>query len=73
MAGKRKPVRTPIIDASGHQLNTAAVPEHVVEDLCRTVFQEVRKFFSNPAVQADYEKWLVEYRKLHPQRGGETT
>lgn len=66
MAGKKRKLIIPTVDVSGHAVDCEAIPEGIKEDLSRVIFRQVREFFSNPAVQADYEKWLVEYRRTHP-------
>lgn len=58
-----------IPDMSDHCLDVEAIPDHTVEDFCRVIFGEVRRFFADPAVKADYEKWREEYHKIHPQKG----
>ncbi len=73
MAGKKQRLVIPIVDVSGHAVDCEALPGGIKEDLSRVIFRQVRGFFSSPAVQADYDKWLVEYRRTHPlARGGET-
>lgn len=72
MAGKKCPLVTPKIDVTGHAVDCEAIPEAIKEELSRIIFRGVREFFSNPAVVADYNKWLAEYRQTHPlARGGE--
>ncbi len=72
MAGKRRTLVIPTVNTGSHALDHDQLPDHVKEDLGRLIFKGVRKFFSDPAVQEDYQKWLVEYRKTHPEKGGET-
>lgn len=55
-----------------HTPDPDAMPDYAKEELSRVIFRQVRKFFSDPRVKADYEKWLVEYRRTHPVKGGET-
>ncbi len=73
MAGKKRQLIIPTVDVSGHAVDCEAIPDGIKEDLSRVIFRQVREFFSNPAVQADYDKWLVEYRRTHPlEKGGAT-
>lgn len=73
MAGKKQRLVFPNVDVSGHAVDCESIPTPIKEELSRIIFRGVREFFSNPAVKADYDKWLVEYRRTHPKaRGGET-
>lgn len=73
MAGKKRPLVIPKADVSGHAVDCEALPDATKEDLSRVIFRQVREFFSDPAVKADYDKWLVEYRQTHPlAKGGAT-
>lgn len=73
MAGKKRQLIIPTVDVSGHAVDCEALPDGIKEDLSRVIFHQVREFFSDPAVKADYDKWLVEYRRTHPlAKGGAT-
>lgn len=54
----------------GHKVDPEKMPEIDKENLGRLIFREVRKYFSDPAVQADYLAWREEYRKTHPAQSG---
>lgn len=71
MARKRQAVVITSASLGNHALDHGQMPDHAREDFCRLIFGGVRKFFSDPSVQRDYEKWLAEYRKTHPITGGE--
>lgn len=43
----------PVIDVS-------LIPEHEIDQLCRTLLPAVKKLFEDPAVQEDFEKWKAE-------------
>ena len=38
------------------------IPKSDAEHLARATLQAVERYFKNPEVQADYQKWLAEYR-----------
>lgn len=40
---------------------SATKPDY--KPLARVLLEEINRFFEDPANQADYEKWLEEYRK----------
>lgn len=71
MAGKKRVLAIPTVRMGEHALNHEEMPDHTKEDIGRLIFKEVRRFFSDPHVQADYQAWLIEYRKSHPSEGGE--
>lgn len=74
MASKKCPLVAPPIDVTGHAVDCESIPDAIKEELSRIIFRNVREFFSNPTVIADYDKWLAEYRQTHPlARGGETS
>lgn len=72
MAGKKSSPVAPQIDVTSHAVDCESIPDAIKEELSRIIFRSVREFFSNPAVMADYNKWLAEYKQTHPlARGGE--
>lgn len=44
-------------------INTKEIPRHEAEHLAHATLKAVEAYFSLPGVQADYEKWLIEYKK----------
>lgn len=50
---------------SGHVISREAMPEDNKQNISQLIYREVREFFSDASVMADYEKWLVEYQKNH--------
>ena len=66
MAKKKFSLHLSSADMEGHAVDCEVIPDAIKEELSRVIFRSVRKFFSDPAVKADYEKWLVEYRQTHP-------
>lgn len=45
------------------QICTNSIPQNAIDNLCRELGQAVIKYFENPEVKTDFEKWLVLYRK----------
>lgn len=41
-------------------VDTAAIPSHQSDAMCRTVIGGVARLFENPAVMADYKRWQQE-------------
>lgn len=41
-------------------VDTAAIPSHQSDAMCRTVLGGVARLFENPAVMADYKRWKQE-------------
>lgn len=40
-----------------------AIPSHQTDAMCRTLIGCVNRFFEDPAVKADYERWQRERRQ----------
>ena len=51
--------RTP----EGVTVDTAAIPSHQIDAMCRTLAASVERFFQNPEVKADFERWQQERRQ----------
>lgn len=41
------------------KINADEIPEYAIKRLCELV----KRYFENPEVWEDYEKWLAEYKK----------
>lgn len=41
-------------------VDTAAIPSHQSDAMCRTLIGCVGRLFEDPAVKADYERWKQE-------------
>lgn len=41
-------------------VNVDAIPEHEMDALCRALIADVKQFFKDPAVQADFKRWQQE-------------
>lgn len=41
-------------------VDTAAIPSHQTDAMARTLIGCVERFFRDPAVKADYERWKQE-------------
>lgn len=52
---------------AGHAVSCDELPVSQTDDMARVIYRSVREFFSDPAVWADYEKWLAQYRASHGQ------
>lgn len=46
----------------------SAIPSHQTDAMCRTLISCIGKYFENPAVKADYERWKQERQQ---KRGSE--
>lgn len=45
---------------AGIELKPANVPGHIADGAARATLHAMQRYFSSPAVQADYKKWLKE-------------
>lgn len=48
------------------KIDTTQMPEFRRRELGIATLRAVERFFQQPGVEEDYQKWLVEYRKTHP-------
>lgn len=47
------------------------VPRAVRDDMARCILERVVAYFEDPAVEADFQKWLKEYKKRKSAQGAE--
>lgn len=47
----------PVNPGTGIKIHTADIPAHVGTDLAQTAFEALRRDYSRPEIQAEYQKW----------------
>lgn len=57
------PEMTVLINGEGLRVKPADIPSHVADGFARATLRAVERYFSDPAVKAEYEKWLKERHK----------
>ena len=68
---RRKTYKT-VVRTEVPKLNIENVPDNSFNGLARATLRAVERYFKIPGVKEDYEKWLVEYRKTHPETTANT-
>lgn len=54
----RQNMRTvPVNPGTGIKIRTADIPAYVGTDLAQTAFEALRRDYSRPEIQAEYQKW----------------
>jgi hypothetical protein len=43
------------------------IPKPKADRLASATLHAVERYFEKPGVKENYEKWLVEYRRTHPE------
>ena len=57
------PDMTLVINGEGLRVKPSDIPSHVADGLARATLRAVERYFSDPAVKVEYEKWLKERHK----------
>lgn len=47
----------PVNPGTGIKIRTADIPAHVGTDLAQTAFEALRRDYSRPEIQAEYQRW----------------
>ena len=47
----------PVSPGTGIRIHTADIPAHVGTDLAQAAFEALRKDYSRPEIQAEYQRW----------------
>lgn len=47
----------PVNPGTDIKIRTADIPAHVGTDLAQTAFEALRRDYSRPEIQAEYQKW----------------
>lgn len=50
----------PVAPGTTVQFETGDIPAYVRRNVAQIVFAEVHRYFEDPAVKADYERWKAE-------------
>lgn len=57
-----------VTSVTGAAVAAESVPSYTMDHLAYFTLKAMRRAFENPAVQADYQKWLERYYLEHPER-----
>lgn len=52
-----------VTSGNGVKVDPSLIPEHEMNILARETLRAAEKYFQQPGVKEDYEKWLKEYKK----------
>ena len=52
-----------VVSGASVRIDTQDMPTHRVDILARQTCRAVWRFFEQPGVKEDYERWLAEYKK----------
>lgn len=47
----------PVNPGTGIKIHTADIPAHVGTDLAQAAFEALRRDYSRPEIQAEYQRW----------------
>lgn len=52
-----------LIKGNNIEVTPSQIPSHIVDSVARATLHAVERYFQQPGVQEEYEKWLKEHRR----------
>lgn len=58
-----KKLQLKVVSGGSVKGDPSLIPEHEMNSLARETLRATERYFQQPGVKEDYEKWLKEYKK----------